>query len=367
MTSILKVVIRCLVVEFYKQNAAFFGLIFLIFFGFIKSNEHIVIGSFLVANPSALAYLYVLWLAYGVKVMLFVLPAINKTENQFLASFYLLPHNIKNTTVILISLLLLIPIGAYLLFLLVLAFSNVFYGSILSLLLSFSIITIVLSALILHQINMLPHETSFFQLRFLNKTRRPTYLFFIEHLVRNDFILLFLTKVYTCLVIIGTTSLYSTDQFDLRLLTTGVLLAFVGNVAILHKYVWFQYHKMTFSANLPLSFLKIITHLIFIFSLLLIPEFLVLLRHYPLAPNLPDVSGEVLFGLSLIFLIYGVLLKKQVELSNFIVVIFWMVVSTTFFILFSIHPFFLAIINFFISTSLIYFRYRKFEYIEKSH
>jgi hypothetical protein len=63
MTSVLKVLNRCLVVEFYRQNAGFFGLLFLILFGFIKAGEHIAIGSFLVANPTTLVFLYLAWIA----------------------------------------------------------------------------------------------------------------------------------------------------------------------------------------------------------------------------------------------------------------------------------------------------------------
>lgn len=58
MRPVLNVINRCIVIEFYKQNAAFFGLILLVFFGFIKAQEHIAIGSFLIANPVALFYLY---------------------------------------------------------------------------------------------------------------------------------------------------------------------------------------------------------------------------------------------------------------------------------------------------------------------
>ena len=71
MKTAIHVVNSCLAVEFYKQNAAFFGLTLLVLFGFIKSSEHLIIGLFLVESPIALLYLFVLWIVYLIKVILF--------------------------------------------------------------------------------------------------------------------------------------------------------------------------------------------------------------------------------------------------------------------------------------------------------
>ena len=365
MIPIFKVINRCIVVEFYKQNAAFFGLIFLVFFGFIKASEHIAIGSFLVANSSTLAYLYILWLAYAIKVILFILPAINKEENHFLESFYLLPFKIKIVAASFATFLLLLPIVAYASFLILLAIPETFYLSITLLVLSIFTITGAISYLLLVKLNSLPHEKSFVQIKLFNRISKPSFLFFLEHIARKEIVLLILSKLYAGALIIGTSLLYQTDQFDLRLLTTGVLLAFVGNVAIIYKYVWFQYHQMAFSGNLPQSLFQLLIRQTITFSILLIPEFIVLLRYYPIEPKLVDLMGIVLFGFSLFTLIYGLLLIKQIELSQFMATIFWVVVLSTFLILFSIHPLILAILYLFISVSIIYFRHYRFEYIEK--
>jgi len=367
MNAVLKVLSRCLVVEFYKQNAAFFGLLFLVLFGFIKAGEHIAIGSFLVANPSTLFFLYLLWVAHAMKVVLFVLPALNKEENQFLEAFYLLQLKNKISAIGLSTILLLLPLIAYATFLIALAIPYAFYWSILSLFLSLMIFGFVVSFLLYKKLNSLPHEKKIVHIGFLNKIAKPSYLFFFEHLIRNDFVLLLLSKIYTCLMIIGTSALYRTDQFDIRLITTGILLALVGNVALLHKYIWFYFHKMNFAKNLPLSISKISTSHFITFIVLIIPEIIVIVRHYPLAPTFIDVLGVVAFGFSIVTLIYGLLIRKQVELSEFVIQIFWLIVLTTFLILFSIHPLILAFLYFFISVTIMYFRLYKFEYVEKAH
>lgn len=364
--QIVKIINRCFVIEFYKQNAAFFGLIFLVFFGFIKAGEHIAIGSFLVANPSTLFFLYVLWIAYGLKVILFLIPAINKKENQFLESFYLLRPKIKIVAVGLASILLLMPAVAYSFFLVLLAIPYAFYWSIVSVMMFLLLLTTVIAYILLRNIQELPHEKSFIQIKFLTKFTKPYSLFFIEYLIRNDFVLLLLSKIYTCLVIIGAALLYTTDYFDIRLLSTGVLLAFAGNAAILHKFIWFRFHKMQFIQNLPLSFTNIIGQQFVILLIIIIPEVLVLIRYFPVSPTFLDVIGIFAFGLSITAIVYGFLLIKQMELSSIMAYIFWLIVVTTFLILFSIHPIVLAILYFFVSGTIIYLRIYKFEYVEKN-
>ena len=365
MEPVFQVIYRCIVIEFYKQNAAFFGLILLIFFGFIKASEHIAIGSFLIANPATLFYLYFLWLFYVLKVVLFVIPVINKKENQFLESFYLLPLKLKITSLLPVALFLLMPIVINASFLIVLAIPEGFYLAIISVVCSLICFVVATSYLLFTKLNGHPHEKSYYQIRLFKKISKPSYWFFIEHLIRKAFVLMFLTKIYACAIIIGTSQLYKTDIFDLRLLTTGVLLACIGNVAILHKYVWFQYYQMVYFKNMPQFFMKKYTLLSLTFLILLIPEMVVLFRYYPLEAHFWDILGVLLFAFSIYNLIHGLLLLKQVDLGNFMTAIFWLVVLSTFLILFSIHPLILGILFLIISTSLIYIRQYQFEYIEK--
>ena len=243
----------------------------------------------------------------------------------------------------------------------VLALTNGFFLSLGSLLIFLLLFVVLLSILLFKKLISLPHEKSSIQIRFLNKVVKPSSLFFIEHLIRNDFVLLLLSKVYSCLLIIGAAALYKTDQFDIRLIVTGVLLAMVGNVAIIHKYIWFYFYETKFIKNLPESILKISSLQFLTFLIIIIPEIMVIVRHYPITPSFADVIGILSFSFSIIAMIYALMLIKQVELSDFVIQIFWLVVLTTFLILFSIHPLLLAILYVFISIVIIYFRYFKFE------
>jgi hypothetical protein len=97
-------------------------------------------------------------------------------------------------------------------------------------------------------LNRLPHEKKDISTPPVQKDDLAPEFFFISFLARNEIVLLMLSKIYGVLLIIGSSAMYRTGDFDLRVLSTGVLLAAVGNVAILHKYVWFQYQPMVFFA-----------------------------------------------------------------------------------------------------------------------
>jgi len=352
------------VLEFYKQNAAFFGLILLVFFGFIKSSEHVVIGTFLIQYPVALILLYLIWMAYSIKVVLFLLPNINKKENQFLNNFLILDNKIKILSIVSAAVNLLAPILFYAVFLIFLSISQDSYWPVFSIL-GFSFLLIFFMTYFLHfRLIGLPHEKKVFQLRVFKKFTIHPILFFPSHLLRNEIVLLLLTKIYGCLLVIGTAVLYRTDSFDLRLLTTGVLLAAIGNVAIMNKYVWFQYQPMAFSLNLPISELKVILKQISNISLILIPELIVLIRYYPLHLNIYDLPGLFLFSVGLNYFMYSWMILKQKELAEFMVVLFWLVVMNTFLILFSVHPMTLGSFLLAISGIIVYFRHDKYEHLE---
>jgi len=367
MTPILKVLVRTLTVEFYKQNAAFFGLIFLILFGFIKAGEHLAIGAFLVANPSSLIFLYLLCIAYGFKIMLFVNAALLKKQNRFLQIFSLFPVSEKIKSIVGATLLFLFPVIAYACFLLAIAFSYGFYMAVLSINAFLVFIVAILSLALYYKLINLNREKHTFQFRLFRKRALPRWYFFIAYLLRFDPVLLILSKIYACLIIIGASALYDTDQFDLRVLSTGVLLSFVGNTAILHKYIWFTYHKMRYNLNLPESFLSYLLIQFVTFALLLSPEFIVLGRYYPLQPQILDLLGIFLFGFGISLLIFALQLLKQLELSDFMIKVFWLIVISTFLILFSIHPLIMALMYIFIALTISYFYRFRFEFIEKAH
>jgi len=366
MKAVIKILQRSLVLEFFKQNAAFFGFALIVLFGFIRGSEHLIIGKFLVNNHAALMLVYMAWMAYGIKVAYFLRHELHKVENQFLSCFSLLNVQLQISSAAFSVFVLLLPIWTYSFFLIFLAIQENVLWPIVTILGFMGLLTGALTIFLKNQLQSLPIEKAVFQLKLFRKITLLPQFYFIAYLLRQEVVLLFLSKLYGCLVIIGAAALYSTGTFDLRVMTTGVLLAAVGNVAIIHKYVSFQYHSMAFTLNLPIRFLTVIAWQIVIFAILLIPEFIVLFRYYPLQILIPDITGLLLFAISLNLFLYGWMLLKQTELSNFMVVLFWNIVALTLLILFSVHPLILACFLLVNSIIIVYFRHYQYEHIDQA-
>ncbi len=364
MSPVTKVIVRVLVVEFYKQNAAFFGLILLVFFGFVRGEEHLAIGNFLASYPSALFFLYGLWLTYLVKILLFTGPAIFKLENQFLSNFSLMPLSVRLYSLLVTSWFLFLPATAYGVFLLYLAGTQGFWMSVISVIGAIAGFILIICILLYRKFSALPHEPAILQFLFATKYTRPATLYFAEHVLRNEPVLFFLTKAYSCLLIVGTALLYQTDEFDLRVFTTGILLAFSGNVALLNKYVIFYYHKLTLARNLPFSYGNIWLFHAIVSAVILIPESIFLLKYYPFPMNLFDVAGLVVFGSGIGMLIFSINLMKEANMEKMMVWMFWMIVVATFLILFSIHPLAIGLLALGVYSVVLKVRHYQFEFTE---
>jgi hypothetical protein len=365
MRTLLEVLHRTFVIEYYKQNAAFFGFFLLIFFGFIKSSEHLVIGQFLVEHPVALAFASLLWILYLLKVVLFELPEIRRSENQFLAQFALFPLATRFIALTIVAVSLLMPVIAYGVFLISLAYVGGHLRALLSVFAILVVLVLLLIKFIGWQLNLLPVEKRIRQFTFLKKSTLPFTLFFTNYLLRKQLTLFFLSKAYTCCIIYGTTVLYQTDDYDNRLMATGVLLAIAGNVALVYRYLWFQYNPLHFSLNLPVLYPQIFGIQLFNFVLISIPEMVVLLRYFPNELNAPNFIGMLTFSVGINYLMYSLMLKLRKDLSEFIVPLFWMVVLTTFGILFSLPSLLLGIIFIVASMTIVYFYHYRYEYSER--
>ncbi len=367
MHSISSVLFKCLVREYYRRNAGFFAFILIVAFSFLRGTEHIAIGKFIVRDLWMILLFFMIQMAYFIKTFLFVARHLKRPENSVLHHLTIVSKKDLYSSFLNAALLLLLPVLLYSGFLVVLAFDTGFMMHIPVLFLC-EIILILCGVLILiTKTKLLPVEQKntrrerLFNRHFI---RKP-YLFFIEHLFRNEFVLLILTKIYTCLLLIGTILFYRSDTYDFRVLATGALLAFIGNIMLVHRYIWFEHTSIKLTKNLPTdTYNRFLTHLLII-SLLHIPEAALLLRYY-----LPDISfGEIMvlfiFGISIALLAGSYTLKKMTPVEALLLSLFWFIIFNTILILFSMPIILLSGIYVLISFVLFCRNYYAFEYFEE--
>jgi len=80
--------------------------------------------------------------------------------------------------------------------------------------------------------------------------------------------------------------------------------------------------------------------------------------------SLLDVAGLVVFGSGLCMLIFSINLLKEADMEKMMIWMFWMIVGTTFLILFSMHPMALGALSLGIYSIVLKVRHYQFEFTE---
>src|SRR6187402_2750015 len=85
---------------------------------------------------------------------------------------------------------------------------------------------------------------------------KPFSIFFPEWIARREPLMLFGTKVFACLILLGVTQLYKTDVYDLRLLGLGIVIAFSAQVVLVYEVHRFDNFHFPLNRNLPIPFAR---------------------------------------------------------------------------------------------------------------
>jgi hypothetical protein len=180
----------------------------------------------------------------------------------------------------------------------------------------------------------------------LSRFKTPSYLFFIRYLFAKQPVLLLLSKVFTCFMLIGVCGLYPTDAYDERLLALGGLFAAAGHTVFCQQFFYYENQFLSFNRNLPLSSQQRILGYSLTYSLLLIPELIVLLRNLPEGVNYLFALQLIIFILSMIFLNHHTQYINNVSTDTYLQRLFFAGILFLLLIMFKIPVILMALVNF---------------------
>jgi hypothetical protein len=269
---------------YYFQNTGFFLVLLIGGFGFLQGQDHVALANLGLNSMAFLGFFFMtLWTLYTLKVVQFVLKSISDPKQEFLYQLRLLPETEQFGHFLSVQFALMQPIVAYGLFV---AIRGVMTDAWLP------VGAIALFFLLMHLIPVFWYVQA---LRYPNQGQKwrtfgsyirfrftKTYpLFFIQYLLEEQKMLLFLSKVLSCFFIVGVCKLFYTDQYDHRLISIGLLLSGLAHSSVVPLFHSFENEHLLFSWNLPLTKFKRFVQMAFGYSILLIPEFLLTIRHLP--------------------------------------------------------------------------------------
>ncbi|RCR65705.1 hypothetical protein [Larkinella punicea] len=314
---------KLIVRQFYLQNTGLFLVVMMLAFGFLSSAEHIALASYALNDRAFLAAYGIIWSIYSVYTIRFSLQVFQKTD--LLQLFRLVPAFKRVAILYFLHLQLLAPVVFYGGFMLWVGnqqgttTANVVVVVFMGLL---SVLPLPLVERALRHPNpeqFAGHIGAWLRQRFTT----PYVLFFIRYLFREQPATLFLTKVGSCLVTIGVLALYPTDEYDIRLLSLGMLLSAALHAGIIFELYQFEATQLLLLRNLPFSLSSRFLRYTGILALVIGPEAVLLLKNHPADVTVPAILGVWLWGLSLLFLQYAALLSRHQPRDRFISQLFW--------------------------------------------
>ncbi|MEZ0486999.1 hypothetical protein [Fibrella aquatica] len=355
MQSTITVLTKTLVYPFYRQNAGLLWMTGLLAGGFMRGDDHIALATYAVSSALVLSLYVAIWLLYTLLATRFAVGMINRYD--VLLHLRLFSPIQKWAGLGIAQLLLMGPAVAYALFVGRIAGQEKQI---------WAIVAIISGLLLLWAAGLSWYEYALRHpnpvsrwMAWVNRLRRyvrtPYSLFYFRHLVNQEATLFWRTKLGTGLVWIGILKLYATDHYrinlfrtpdyDLRLIGLGALLVGLGHATVVYEHYRFEHRWLSIYRNIPVANWRRWAGYVGQFALLLLPEALLLLYHLPVDQPLWRSLGAWVFGVSLLSLQHGLLLRVHRTPDRTMTYLYIMLIVYFLFIMFRIPLWALATFN----------------------
>lgn len=338
MSALWRVVYRCLVAEFYRHNIGLLLVVLLLAGGFLSSVEHIALARYAMQLPLVLGVYGVLWALYALKTVQFVRQTLHDPAFEILFFLRIVPTRTRWLVLAGAQAALLGPVLGYAVFVLAYGYAPGAEWA----------LAAVPGFLLLLNLSAVYRYDAWLKAPHADQRRRslsawvtqrwqqPYPLFFIQHALRAEPVLLVLTKLGAGFVLWGVCRLYPTDDYDGRLLSLGVLLAAAVQGPLLVAWKEFEDQKLLFLRNLPFSLAQRAGFYLLTAALLWLPETLLLLRYRPEGVSWDFQLSVAAFGLTLNALFFSSLFEKSRSLEELMPRLFWGVIVGFFLVMFGV-------------------------------
>lgn len=329
MRAIATLLLKVLVKQFYIVNAGFLLFIFFVFFGMVNSAQlisyHKSLILSMISSPIVMALVWVAWLLYNIKCMLFCNDTIKAADSNYLFILRMVPPGKQFIIYLLVSALQYMPMLAYSFFVVCMAVSR-------SMLLTatavsaYQFLMVALSARVIFvAFNKSTHVPLLEKLSALmgvrNKIKMGYYSFLTLDIFHERKIAFAIVKIFSILLL-SVSFVKNGDNFDDDLFSIFFQLILTAHAILVFYCVNFNETKMYFSRNLPLPLYKVGGMYIFTYALILLPElgFMLVNNH----GNLPG-SLVILFyctAVSTLFLYTAILYGCEMDMENYMLFVF---------------------------------------------
>lgn len=280
----IKVVVKTIAKPFYEAHAGFFFLLFFIAGGFMRSNEHIALATYIADSFFLTIIVLLCFLLYHFKLLLFTRSLLSAEANFFIRRLICASVQIRILTIGFVFISLSAVPLFYAFFLSFFMFDADAFLKIGWLFTYFIAIFMLYFALLTRQIlrPISDIKTNFITRFISTKFSRPFVLWFPTYLIQSRPLLVLSTKVLSIILLTFCFSSYDVSEYDWRYLGMCVVIAMSANLVLSHTFFEFSVKSLNFLRGMPISAFERIAFYVAVVSILMIPEIIVLFKKMPI-------------------------------------------------------------------------------------
>ena len=225
MVSVLNILRKTLVVEYYRLNTGFLFLVLMFAFGILRPEDHIALSAYVFTSPFLLVLVFVFFALYHLKTVFFIRQRLLWDSHHFLYHLILIPKWQRWAALLYVQAMLWLPVVLYAGFVGYYGWKMGQQNAVIATFCYLLLVPLTGVAAYEYRLSHPNPDTKLSLLSgYLNRRFTKSYWsYFLLYLFKDNPVLLFLTKGFTCFVILGVCKIYPTDSYDERLLSLGAL------------------------------------------------------------------------------------------------------------------------------------------------
>lgn len=327
MNFILHLMIKVLVMPFYKSHAGLLFFVFFLMFGIVESTQIVFYHQSLIYGmlSSALFLLMVLmiWLLYQLKALHFLLKTSGEDAYYFLNHLAVLPAGKSFLYYFVISFLNFLPVFIYTIGIYAIGIQHQFYDSV-AIIFIFQFALWLMNTGVLNYTIRNQHIPSHITLPTLTLPYQQTQIgIYAGYLFKEEKSAVILSKLFSLTVIyLAKETLEAGDDF--RILAITWLFALLSHTYLVNKLKVFENQFISWMRSLPISTTKTYITYFFLYALLMIPELLLLTGSLGKGLSFLQLFLLPVFSSAFLITIHTYLFKPHRDPNKFVTYLFWL-------------------------------------------
>jgi len=327
MHNILSLMIKGLVMPFYKNHAGLLFFVFFLMFGIVESTQIVFYHTSLIygmlSSGIFLMVVFVIWLLYQLKSLHFLLKTSGDDSYSFLNLLALLPSSHSFLYFLIISFITFLPVFLYTVAIYAVGIQQGFYD-VLALTFVFQLALGLMNAWVLNHSIRKRHVAPLLTLPAITLPYQQTQVgIYAGYLFKEEKSALLLSKVFSLLLIyLVKETLEPGDDF--RIVGITWLFALLSHTFLVQKLKTFEDHSLSWVRTLPIPVTKTLFSYLLLYAILMIPELLLLTGSAGRGISILQFILLPIFSSAFLIAIHTYLFKPNRDPDQFLTYLFWL-------------------------------------------